>query len=328
MINKMGIKDLIYQKDEKEHLDQEQLKEEETLIKEMVKEQLAKYSNDEIHPFFKIPLELVKMVCDGYSSALIWEGQAGIGKTHLIENELIKKNVNYFMIAGYSSPRALVEALEEHKDVDVVWFDDLEGILADKVGKAVLKSCLDDRTGVRKIKYYTKKDKFDFILKARVIICMNTLPTDIDFQAVKDRCLYYKTELGYSDKMVIIQKIAEKYPEDLTTEQRMEIMEFLKQNTTEAFIDFSVRTYFKICNMYKFDKENWKLLSMGIVAPREEMTTLRAIMRKMVSVNEQIKEFKEATGLSRASFFRYKKVIEEPKHLEFLLDEKSQSINI
>jgi hypothetical protein len=316
-LHKFG-NDIIYQKDEQKTFDKDMEEKERHSIEEMIKTELEErrkmLEKEKIYPLFKPSLHMIKMVCKKFSPALIIEGGYGIGKSHLIEKVLNEMDVKWFMIAGYSSPRALVETVEEHKDDDIIWFDDLEGVVGDRIGKAILKACLDDRNKIRRIQYATKNRKFDFILNARVIICLNTLPTDIDFLAVKDRCLYNKIELSYEDKLNMMEYIGSYVPEDIPLNDRKDIFKFIKENSNSATEDFSLRTWFKICSMFKYDSNQWIDIALTVLKPDRNVLTVKMLIDKMIPVNDQIREFSDITGMGRATFFRYKKRLEVSKY--------------
>ena len=86
-------------------------------------------------------------------------------------------------------------------------------------------------------------------------------------------------------------------------------MNYIRENSSEATISFNLRTQYKIENYYAYNKNGWKKLALYLLKPNKTMLLVKELIGEMKTVNDAIKEFVSETGLSRSTFFNYKRML-------------------
>jgi len=286
-------------------------------------DQITDKSSPEIDRFFDIPIHLVKMLARGYGYAIMFKGQGGIGKTFTIlktlKNEGLKFGEDFAYVRGYSTPLALYKFLYFNRDKKIIILDDVEGCFDDDRGKAVLKAALDNTLGRRFVGYLSTSEKAEdvpsqFEITANIITCANDYPTDADFRALMDRCIYYEFNFRYKEIIRILEEMIKLPYKNLTIEQKKEVYQHILNNSSEATRELSIRTLLKIYEGYLYDQNNgksgfWQKLAIEILKPDENLVLIKNLMNSGLMVNEQVNGFIEKTGLSRATYFRLKQKV-------------------
>ena len=296
--------------------------EEQHYIREQNKQlnKLTKKSTPQIDKFFELPIHYVKMLCMGNGFALAFKGRGGIGKTFTImktlKEEGLKLGDNIAYLRGYSTPLALYKFLYNNKDKKVIFLDDIEGIFKDDKGKAILKSALDNVLGKRFVFYSSTSEKLDitdnFELTAKVITCSNDYPEeDLDFKALLDRCIFYEFKFSYKQIIEIMRELVKLPYRKLDLEGRKKVFGYIIDHTNIATNEFSIRTLYKCYDCYIYGRDNgvWKKLVNEIIRPNEDLELIRQLANSYTSVKQQVEEFIEQTGKSRATFFNYKRLL-------------------
>lgn len=277
--------------------------------------------NITIKELYKTPIELIKMVCKGYSHALLIEGKGGLGKSHIISDTLgqlgFAMGQDYSLLKGYSTPLALYRFLYFNRDKPLVVLDDVEGILKDRKAKAILKATLEP---FQRVVCYETTHKIDvpmsFTMKASVIICSNHYPNDVDFKAVMDRCLFYKFDFNTNEILSILEEICKKPYKNATKKMRNEVLELIKRHKS-TISPISIRTLFHILNIYLYSKKNnrkFKGMLYDIYRIDKAKEIIYELSNTKLSVQEQFNRFQKLGKLqkfahSRATFFRKRQEI-------------------
>ena len=262
---------------------------------------------------------LIENVIDGFYYSLVLEGRGGIGKTFLVKSVLtergLKEGEDYIYLKGYITPFSFYKVLYENKDGMIIILDDVDGLLSDNKTKAILKSVLD--TGTRRLTYKTTKrtdipSEFDF--NSSIIVISNNISKDEHFKAILDRCLYYKIEVKPIQILNILENLTKKPYKELSKKARKEILEFIKRHSLYVSNEFSIRTLFKIYELYRQDKKNYKYVVLDMFKLDKAKEFIFSISQKNLSVKEQYEKYKEFAikeGLpkSRATFFNYRKAL-------------------
>ena len=296
-----------FYQEQREKIEKEALKQEQEDISQLstAEPQIDQYYFETIH--------YIKMLVKGYSHALMYEGTAGLGKTHTVRKTLqqagLKLGRDFAHLQGYATPLSLVQFLYEHRDYKIIFIDDCEGILTNERGKTILKGSLDKQHGSERIvQYHTTLKNHSipsrFTLKAKVIICANKYPSDADFDAIKDRCLYNRIDFDKDTIIKILTEISKKPYRDLTKEQRTKVIDLITQhgdNTT------TIRTYFKICDLMAYSPENYERLALNILKITKERALVIELKDTGKKVKDQEREFIVRTGKSRATFYNIRK---------------------
>ena len=189
------------------------------------------------------------------TKSLVVSGPGGIGKTYAIFDYLESKNIEYKLVKGYSSPRALFDILSQYRD-KVIVFDDCDSIWEDRPSLNLLKSALEtNRKGKRIVSWNTadsvEEDEFEF--NGSIIFVSNkdfyatSKGTQKHVFAVLTRVLFVQVTFRQDQILKRIEKIAEKL--ESRVDVRTKILDFLKSNAKAKMsirmFEFLVATFNK-----------------------------------------------------------------------------------
>jgi len=294
-----------------ENLDkiEEQIKEEKMKIawEDKLKKILETNSSETLEKLYYVPNNYIEMVVKGHRNGLFLYGDGGWGKSfnvkkHLINQKLIEGE-DYVFICGHITPAQFYIKLYHARDKIVV-FDDVN-ILESKTNLNMLKACLNENSH-NKIEYHTTSKVMEkakipssFLFNGQVIILLNEKPIrNQNLNAVETRILHHHLDFGYQDKISILYDIAKLDYDGVTIEERVMIANWIKESTNEATQNLNIRLLFICFDFYKHNQERWKELASNYIQ-NDEYTTL------LIQGTE--KDWCEATGKNRATFYREKK---------------------
>lgn len=175
--------------------------------------------------------------------------------THAVMTEILKvdleEDVDYVVIKGYSTPKALYATLYEHKNKLII-FDDCDSVLMDPTSLNILKGALDSYQK-RTISWLSKGFIDDglpasFAFEGQVIFISNRTLEKID-GAVKGRTISVDLTMTIQDRIdrmtAIIVDILPQY--DLTIKH--EVLEFIDEHKYEA-VELNLRTFEKLIKVH------------------------------------------------------------------------------
>jgi len=263
-------------------------------------------TSEELERLYYKPIEYIKMVASGQEKGLLLYGESSLGKTYRVKEVLGKMNKkigeDYFIISGHITPLQFYNKLFYAKDKIVV-FDDVN-ILESKINLNMLKASLNENAG-GKVEYHTSKKMSEgvpssFIFTGQVIILLNDKPTKNNehLKAVENRLIPYHLKFSYEEIIRIIFDIAKQEIIGTTQKERLEVVKWIKDNTSRATKNLNIRLYQHIIRFYKWDKENWKVLAEDYVQNDEH------IQLYLQGLNE--KDWCAKTGYSRITYYRMK----------------------
>jgi len=266
----------------------------------------------------------VGMVKTGAAYGCVIEGPGGIGKTWRIINLL--QDVEYAYTDSFTTPQALYCWLYANRRKEVLIVDDVIGILDNAKALGFLKGGLwpvgEDNNRI--IHYMTTKPMQDangnyvpnaFVLNARMIIITNKLNRkNLHLNAILTRINSCRVEIDYEEMINIMEQVSKKDYRGLSLEDRMEVLKFIQDNTSEANDDLNIRTLIKCFQQKVYSKrinkpDLWKQLAMmSILQKNPAFIVVEEIVNdpSYQTEDERIAEFKRKTGRSRATWFRYK----------------------
>jgi hypothetical protein len=262
---------------------------------------------------YYIPKKYVEVVTNSNNEiyGLIFTGQAGVSKSFSTIQMVKKLKINYKYFAGYTTPLGLYKILYENRKGKTIIFDDTFGILNNKTSIMIMLNALYSSEGKRKISWSSTKLKDlppNFILESNVILITNEVPKNLGKDLINSRCLNYRFKFTNLEILNIMKAIANLKHPKLSKNQRMEVFNFIKEQADEATRNFDLRVQNKIENLYLFDKEKWKELSMPLLrAKNEKLLLIKQFIKKGISLNKVKKEWCKTTGLSERAFQRYNK---------------------
>jgi len=289
---------------EKHHYKEELEKDLETIRKSIV-------DTSEFYGSLKQKIEMVKQ---NYIHSLFVVGDSGCGKTTFITSQF--DDGSLMKQTGHISPFKLYMTLYENKDGKNIYFDDTESLLENEDSKVLIKQATDT-VNKRIVMWNTSKDLGTtpdwFILNSNIIFALNSITQqDESMKAIINRAEKVELNFNWEDYLKIMTVIAKKPREVLgktiTPEKRLEIVNFIKEHSDETTESFSLRTQFKVENYYVFDKENWQKYALELLSKKvDELKILKELLNSGKSVKDQVREFNERTGRSRATYYNLKK---------------------
>lgn len=309
-LTKKKIEDL---KEKAECLEKE--REEEHANKEFNKaiDRIVQEGNPQVSQHYRNVIDYIKMVGQGHTNALILCGEGGLGKSHIALKTLKEENTEFEYQSGYITPLELVNLLYQHNG-KLFFFDDCEGLFNDDKNLATLKSATWQVGDKRIVSYNSSTEKLSapskFSCNSRFIFCCNQLPSqNPSLEALINRTLYYKIHFPFKEKIKLFFEVAKQPYKKLAKQERLAVVQFLKEKCNEATDNLSIRTLLKGFDMLCYSKNDWKRLLSGILDKNEYLDfIMRTEHEKPL---RQVEAFKERFGLSQATFYRKKKMLKE-----------------
>lgn len=222
-------------------------------------------SEFDINTRFDFLEKFTNMTLDKIIASTIIAGEAGIGKSMTVFQELEKRGLeqdeDYVIIKGYSTPKALFATLYENLD-KIVIFDDCDSVLKDPISVNLLKGALDSYSK-RTISWLSKgfiddglPSSFDF--EGQVIFISNLPMSKID-GAVKSRSMVIDLSMTISDKLKRMQTILPDLLPEVDMGIKQETLDYVSENAYEAK-ELNLRTLQKCIRVHQAyeGNEQWK----------------------------------------------------------------------
>lgn len=259
-------------------------------------------TTETLEDIFFIPKQYTKMVINGNARGFLLFGSCGLGKTYSVIRAFGEMKKNFVILSGHITSLELYNFLFEHRQEHIV-LDDVN-ILENEQNLNLLKSCLSDNS--RLVQYHTTSSKLrvpnKFIFEGSLIILLNKIPRKNEsLKAVESRILTYELKMDYETKIKIIFELAKQNYKEMKEQERLEIVKWIKENTSEATENLNLRLLFTCYEMYRFDKENWIKMAQKLIVND------RYIQLIVQGCGEQ--DFIQKTGLSRMTYYRFKKKV-------------------
>jgi hypothetical protein len=215
----------------------------------------------------------VRMVAAGDAPSLIILGQPGLGKTFEVTQALAtmgwERNADYFVIKGYSSSRALYEALYANNGRLTI-FDDCDSALCDRDAVGILKGALEfDR--VRPVSWLTAAKRvagvprtFDF--DGQVIFISN-LPIEKIDPAICSRSLPVDVHMTPAEILQHMETILPTMDTRATHTQRRMALDFIRKHRPRI-PHLSLRTLVTVLRTIIHDPSGWEPLAYNFITQR------------------------------------------------------------
>ena len=245
---------------------QEEKLDEET--KKRLDEEISKISvaSKELELLYYIPKLYIEMVADKQTKGLLLYGESSLGKSYWVKKVLKEKGIKDFVfVSGHITPMKFYEKLYQAKDSLVV-FDDVD-ILSNTIILNMIKACLNENSS-NVVEYHTSKNMdipSSFIFNGNVIMLLNDIPKNSEhLKAVRSRVLEYELKFNREQILKIIFEIAHKHNiKGTELKDRLEIANWIKDNTSKAVKNLNIRLYLQAVNFFKFKNSNWKELTLN-----------------------------------------------------------------
>ena len=152
----------------------------------------------------------IDIITSGQMSSLIITGTTGVGKSWTVKDRLKDIDRNVFYVKGFSTARALYDALYRNRN-NIIVFDDCDSIMEDKIAVNILKGALDSYDE-RVISWLSKSnDKsipLQFNFQGQVIFISNLEMSKMD-KAMKSRALTIDLTMTFEEKKDLMYDLLE-----------------------------------------------------------------------------------------------------------------------
>jgi hypothetical protein len=264
----------------------------------------------------------VKMVTGGYHRLFMLDAYGGLGKTYNVK-EVLQEELEpdqWTHQRGFTTPVELYKTLYQAQHGDQVLFlDDMSGIRNKQKALDMLKAATESDGPENWIEYRTSQDiahpedstqalPNTFCFRGSIIMSFNDTPDSPDFQALKDRSVFYHFSLDYDERLDLVREAA-KLPDfsDLTVSEQQEVAEWIATATNPA-IEVSLRTFEEVCNMRHYGQmegHNWERMALEVFdLDYERHLIIRMRENDDMKVAHQIEHFKEETGMSESYYYK------------------------
>lgn len=307
-------------------------------IEQEKEEELERFFGDgstdaeqEVQNFYKFFNHYVRAIASGHHDALMINAKHGIGKSYQIQKTLTNElgADGYKTQSGYCPPFQFYKKLwevESDPEQEVLFLDDIEGLINNKKALAILKQSTWSETDKRYVEWNSSTSKLQnehgedippkFEFTGRIIMCFNDVPDDPIVHSLQDRCFYYELQFTYEQRLKLIRAVAEKgvREHNIDKENRLEIADWIKEVTTSATKDVNLRTLMRAFKLYDYAQEmdadvgdeTWHELTNELIETDEDLYHAREIIldADYETVGDRKAEFKERTGKSGRTYTR------------------------
>ena len=281
--------------------------------------QIIKEGDVHLDKFYGDLPHYLDMFNKGFIKCVIITGKAGGGKTFQAKSKVDE----LVTIGGHISAYQLFQKLYENKDREKILFDDIESLLENKDTIALLKQALDTNEP-RIISWFTTRpsdipQQFEF--NSSVVFCINEIPTNKGFEPIASRSLTYNVDFTW-EEMIQMMYIFSKKPREINNitispKERHEIIDYIREHSSEATLNFNLRTLDKVERFFAFNRDTWKKRVEHMLNKEDDtLSLIMRLIRDYGRTKDQLKHFNEESGLGRATFFRYKKKVSLSNRLQ------------
>lgn len=267
---------------------------------------------------------MVRMVARKVSHALfVFGAQGGLGKSRTILRTLEEESVTPILINSHITPLALYGTLFQHRDEQIIFFDDVDSAYSSMPHLGLLRSALWGSPRI--VTYGSSQLPSDlppsFEFTSRCIFAANVIPSKNDaFKAVLSRCDIFELSATNEEIIDLMRSVSANGFHGLTPEDCAMVIDFIEQNSEDR--QLSMRLLGPSLRKLAFARtENldWQpliksqLQTLGrkqqatkrLDTKSRDMRVLREALKNFPeSVKDQMDHFCRATGKSRASFYR------------------------
>jgi len=267
----------------------------------------------------------VRLVARKHSHALfVFGSQGGLGKSRTILRTLEEEGIGPILINSHVTPLALYSTLYQHRDEQVVFFDDVDSMFGSMAHLGLLRSALWGQ-GQRIITYGSSQlpnslpASFEFT--SRVIFAANVIPRKNDaFKAVLSRCDQFELSATNEEVIDLMRSVAADGFRGLSSEDCSMVIDYIEEHSQDH--QLSMRLLGPSLRKLLYARQellDWRplvktqlqtlgrkqIVTKRLDAKSHDMKCLKeAIEKHPDNVNEQQAYWRNKTGKSRASFYR------------------------
>lgn len=267
---------------------------------------------------------MVRMVARKVSHALfVFGAQGGLGKSRTILRTLEEEGVTPILINSHITPLALYGIMYQHRDDQVIFFDDVDSAYSSMPHLGLLRSALWGSPRI--VTYGSSQLPSDlpssFEFTSRCIFAANVVPTKNDaFKAVLSRCDIFELSATNEEVIDLMRSVSANGFHGLTPDDCAMVIDFIADNSEDR--QLSMRLLGPSLRKLSYARSeglDWQPLvkSQLQTLGRKQQATKRldtksrdvkALKESLKnfpdSVKDQMAHFCRITGKSRASFYR------------------------
>lgn len=274
----------------------------------------------------------VRMVARGVTNGLFVSGGGGVGKSKVISGTLAGEGVNPVLLNSHVTPLSLYAAMYEHRQGKVLWLDDADGMYSNMPILGLLRSALWGTAEGRVVTYSSTQlagvpGSFEF--ESRLIFTANSIPKRNEaFKAVLSRVDVFELTATNDELLEQMDVLARDGFGTLDAAACKQVVDFIRHAGGNR--QLSMRLYESSLRKVEYavaTGTDWRDLVRsqldqlgskdrdGIPKPLDskghDLRCMALAVEKFPQSARQQEEFWcEATGKSRATFFRVKRQYE------------------
>ncbi len=267
---------------------------------------------------------MVRMVARKVSHALfVFGSQGGLGKSRTILRTLEEESLTPILINSHVTPLSLYGTLFQHRDEQIIFFDDVDSMFSSMAHLGLLRSALWGSPRI--VTYGSSQLPSDyppsFEFTSRCIFAANVIPSKNDaFKAVLSRCDIYELSATNEEVLELMRCISANGFHGLTPDDCSMVIDFIAENSEDR--QLSMRLLGPSLRKLQYARNeslDWRPLikSQLQTLGRKQQATKRldtksrdlkllreALKRFPEDVKNQMVYFCQQSGKSRASFYR------------------------
>ena len=306
----------------------------------------APLSEDDLHlASYEAKLQLVrdyvKGVALGFSNGFFLFGTGGIAKSFTVLGELQRLSTDFKLFNSRMSGRGLFETLAEYpKSVHVL--EDMERLVKDKDSQGIIRSACwaqrgDDGRQKRTITWATARGVESIVFSGGIIMLSNRPLDDLpELRAIKTRISHLHLEVTDQEIAAQMRRLAKggyrHDDQEMTADEAEMVCDFVILESQSKLCHLDMRLWDTACRDYLQWREghstcHWQTLVATRLDGRrddppsfpkdreqdEDLRTLEAVLGQCSTTLAAQMEWCRLRAKSRASFFRYKRALEEKR---------------
>jgi len=266
----------------------------------------------------------VRLVSRKLNHALfVFGAQGGLGKSRTILRTLDEEGIEPILINSHITPLALFTTLFRFRGEEVLFFDDVDSMYSSMAHLGLLRSALwgSPRTVTYGSSQLPDGLPSGFETTARFIFAANVLPRRNDaFKALLSRCDIFELSATNEEVLDLMRSISQKGFNNLSPEDCGMVIDYIAENADDRQLSMRLLGPSLRKLLYSRGEHiDWKpmiksqLRTLGrkneatkrLDSKTKDLRLMRqAIQKHPESVQQQEQAWREATGKSRASFYR------------------------
>ncbi|WP_164102248.1 hypothetical protein [Candidatus Laterigemmans baculatus] len=188
----------------------------------------------------------VRLVARKHSHALfVFGAQGGLGKSRTILQTLSQEGIDPVLINSHVTPLALFGLLYEHREDEVMFFDDVDSMLSSMAHLGLLRSALwgNPRTVTYNSSQAPEHLPTSFEFTSRIIIAANVIPKRNDaFNAVLSRCDQFELSATNDEVIELMRAISAYGFQNLSIDECSSVIDYIDENCGDRQLSMRLLT--------------------------------------------------------------------------------------